>query len=408
MRYIYQCAFLILLKDKIINQFGLSLRLSRLLRILACLGHMAYEVLLQVYEHGFHTVKIPKNISNGSAMLMMGFPDCGSSYFLVMQLDKDFKPLFKLLETQADPSAKDSLFGDIIQVLRFKKIDIGQMRVVEDEMNFSLVDWRKLRSLLPNAACLNQTSGHEFLSDIRIESSIQIARGHTSSFSSLVDEVFGHEKGTSAPQFSIQNLSSSLNASLPSHYGSVPVNIHNLKAGTLSPKWEGGMQISQVNNITKASGVTTHYSGSLFSSGSVKAPVQSGSVGSISTGQPRSTAGKKLSASKSEQDLTSIKSPHSVDIGSSTAMDEDQVRVLSDSSTDGGSRSSRLLSPPRPSGSRMSIPISRPNGPQIEAFKAAGSSSCATTPVCKILSLCLHLCHVEYMHAVISFIFIFY
>lgn len=369
---------------------------------------MEYGAFLQVYEHGFNTVKIPKNVSNGSAMLLMGFPDCGSSYFLLMQLDKDFKPLFKLLETQPNPSVKDNLSGELNQVLRIKEIDIGQMQVHEDEMNLSLVDWGKLRSVLPNAVCPNQTSGHEFFSDIRLENSIQIARGHPSGFSSLVDEVFGLEKGSSTPPFSVKNLSSSVNTSLPSQYGSVPMTLHSLKAGSPSPKWEVGMQMPLVSNVTKASSATNHYSGSLFSSGSVKGPVQSSSVGSIPTGQGRNSAGTKLSASKSEQDLASLKSPHSVDISSSSAMDEEQLRLLSDTSNDAlsGSRSSRLLSPPRPTGSRMSIPNSRPNGLEVESFKAAGSSSCATTPVCKILSLHLHLYHVELF--MLLFIFSFF
>ncbi|CAJ2631486.1 unnamed protein product [Trifolium pratense] len=322
----------------------LSLRRKSMLHLFASIGRV---LGLEVYEHGLNTVKIPKTFLSGSAMLMMGFPDCGSSYFLLMQLDKDFKPLFKMLETQPDPSGKDNLFGDLNQVLRFKKIDIAQMQVLEDEMNLSLVDWEKLHSILPNAAGPNQTSGHDLYSDIRLENSIHIARGHhPSGFSSLVDEVFGLEKGSSAPPFPVQNLSSPLNTSLPSHYGSVPMNVN----------------------------VTTHYNGSLFSSGSVKGPVQSSSVGSIPTGQGRGV-GKKLSASKSEQDLASVKSPHSVDISSATAMDEDTSNdALS------GSRSS-LLSPPRLTSSRMSAPSSRPNGPPVESFKTAGSSSCATTPV---------------------------
>jgi len=362
---------------------------------------------LQVYEHGFNIVKIPKDASNGSAMLVMGFPDCGSSYFLLMQLDKDFKPLFKLLETQPDPSGTDNLSGgDLNQVLRIKKIDIGQMQVHEDEMNLSLVDWGKLRSVLPNAIGPNQTSAHEFFSDIRLENSVQIARGHPSGFSSLVDEVFGLEKGSSVAPLSVQNVPSSGNTSLPSQYGSVPMNIHSLKAGSPSPKWEGGMQMAQVNNVTKASGATSLYSGSLFSSGSVKGPVLSSSVGSIPTGHVRNTAGKKLSASKSEQDLASPKSPHSVDISSSIAIDEEQLRVLNDTSNEAlsGSRSSRLLSPPRPTGSRMSIPNSRPNGPQADSFKVIGSASCATTPVCKILPLHLHLFH-EFIHTVLNLFF---
>ncbi|XP_024626377.1 mediator of RNA polymerase II transcription subunit 14 isoform X2 [Medicago truncatula] len=317
----------------------LSLRSKSMLHLFASIGRV---LGLEVYEHGLNTVKTPKTLSNGSTVLMMGFPDCGSSYFLLMQLDKNFKPLFKLLETEPDPSGKDKIFGDLNQVLRFKKIDIAQMQVLEDEMNLSLVDWAKLHSILPNAACPNQMSGHGLYSDTRLQNSMHTARGHhPSGFSSLVDDVFGLEKGSSAPPFPVQNISSPLNSSLPSHYGSLPINSQSLKAGNI------------------------HYNSSLFSSGNVKGPVQSSSVGSVPTGHGRSAVGKKLSASKSEQDLASVKSPHSVDISSSTPMDEDTANdALS------GSRSS-LLSPSWPINSRMSAPSSRPNG----------SSSCATTLV---------------------------
>ncbi|AES61655.2 mediator of RNA polymerase II transcription subunit 14 [Medicago truncatula] len=301
----------------------LSLRSKSMLHLFASIGRV---LGLEVYEHGLNTVKNPKTFFNGSTMLMMGFPDSGSSYFLLMQLDKKFNPLFKLLETEPDPSGKDNIFGDLNQVLRFKKIDIAQMQVLEDEMNLSLVDWEKLHSILSNTACPNQMSGHGLYSDIRLQNSIHTARGHhASGFSSLVDDVFGLEKGSSVPPFPVQNISSPLNTSLPFHYGSLP------KAGNIQ------------------------YNGSLFSSGGVKGLVQSSSVGSLLTGQGRSTVGKKLPALKSEQDLTSVKSPHSVDISSYTAMDEDTANdALS------GSRPS-LLSPPWPISSQMSSPSSRPN-----------------------------------------------
>ncbi|CAI8615564.1 unnamed protein product [Vicia faba] len=344
----------------------LSLRSKSMLHLFASIGRV---LGLEVYEHGLNTVKIPKTFLNGSAMLMMGFPDCGSSYFLLMQLDKDFKSLFKLLETQPDPSGKDNLFGDLNQVLRFKKIDIEQMQVLEDAMNLSLGDWEKLHSIFPNSACPNKTSGHELCSDICLEKSTHIARDHHPSvFSLMVDEVFELEKVSSALPFPVQNLSPPLNTSLPSHYGSVPMNSHSLKAGVPSSKWEGGMQISQVNN-----NVTTHYNGSLFSANSVKGPIQSSSVGSVPTGQGRSNVGIQLSASKSDQDLASVKSPHSVDISSSTPMDEDTANDAL-----AGGRSS-IVSPPRPTSSRISAPSSRPNVLQVESFKTAGFSSCATT-----------------------------
>ena len=351
---------------------------------------------LQVYEHGFAAVKVPKNISNGSSMLLMGFPDCGSSYFLLMLLDKDFKPLFKLLETQPDPSGKAHSFNEINHVIRMKKIDVGQMQMLEDEMNLSLLDWGKLFSFLPSAGGHNPASEHGLLSDIGLGSSMQIAGCPPSSFSSVVDEVFELEKGSSVPPFSVQNLSSSYNTSSAAHFGSAPISLHGMKAGTSSPKWEGGMQISQINTVAKVSSMATHYNGSMYASSNLKGPVQSSSVGSLSSGPGRSTTLKKLSASKSEQDLASLRSPHSVEVGLCTAMDEDQLRLLNDTSKDlYGSRSARLLSPPRATAPRISVSGAKANGlrsspsrPLGGSFRGSGSSSCTSTPVCKIPSPC--------------------
>ena len=122
-----------------------------------------------MYEHGFYAVKLPKHILNGSNWLLMGFPACGSSYFLLMQLDKDFKPLFKLLETQPDPSGKSSSSGEMNHVIRIKKIDISQMQMFEDDLNLSLVDWGKLQSLLHNAGVPIQTSEHVLLSEFALK-----------------------------------------------------------------------------------------------------------------------------------------------------------------------------------------------------------------------------------------------
>lgn len=376
----------------------ISLRSKSLLHLYASIGRI---LCLEVYEHGLSTVKIPKSIINGSAMLLMGFPDSGSSYFLVMQLDKDFKPLFKLLETQPDSSGKDPSSGDLNHVLRIKNIDIGQMQMLEDEMNLSLVERRKLCPFLPNAAGPIQTSEHEFLLDVGPESSLQNAGCQLSGFASLVDEVFGQEKGSSALPHSVQNFASSLNTSASTHYGSVPMNLHGIKGGTSSPKWEGGMHISQINNVANASGVASHYYGSMYSSSSVKGPVQSSSMGLLSTGQGWSTTGKKLSASKSEQNLASLRSPPSVDNGSCTSMDEDQLRVLSDNSNDTlcVNQSSQLLSPPRPAGSRISTPNSKPdgprnspNGPPVGSLRVAGSGSCAATPVSQAMESMVNDC----------------
>lgn len=335
---------------------------------------------MQVYDHGSASMKVPKNLANGSAMLLMGFPDCGSSYFLLMELDKDFKPLFKLLETEPDPSDKGHSFNDLNNVMRIKKIDIGQMQMLEDELNLSILEQGKLLSILPNSEGTNQTSEHGLLSEFNLDGSMQIAGCPPSGFSSVVDELFEFEKGPSAPSYPVQNLTSSFTASSTSHFGSLQMNVHGLKTGSPSSRWEGSMQMSHLNNVVKVPIGNTQYNGSLYSSKNVKGPGQASSFSSLSSALGRSTAVKKLSASKSEQDLASLRSPHSVEV---STVEEDLVS---------GSRSSQLLSPPRAASVRVHAPSAKPNGPTgslAGSIKAAGSSSLVSPPVCKILSLIL-------------------
>ncbi|XP_031268938.1 mediator of RNA polymerase II transcription subunit 14 [Pistacia vera] len=351
----------------------MSLRSKSILHLFAAIGRF---LGLEVYEHGFTALKVPKNLSNSSTILLMGFPDCGSSYFLLMELDKDFKPMFKLLETQPDQSGKGHSFNDLNHVMRIKKIDISQMQMLEDELNLSILDRTKLLSFLPSAEGPNQTSEHGLLPEFNLDSSMQIAGCPPSSFSSVVDEVFEFEKGPSVPSYPVQSLSSSFTASPASHFGSLPMNLHGVKAGTPSPKWEAGIQMSHFNNVAKVPIGATNYNGSLYSSSNVKGPVQSSSFGSLSSGLGRSAAVKKLSASKSDQDLVSLRSPNSLEVGT---VEEDLVS---------GNRSSRLLSPPRPASVRASAPITKSNGPRSSptgpltgSFRVAGSSSLVSPPV---------------------------
>ncbi|XP_057960378.1 mediator of RNA polymerase II transcription subunit 14 [Malania oleifera] len=361
----------------------ISLRSKSILHLFASISRF---LGLEVYEHGFGAVKVPKNILNGLNLLLMGFPDSGSSYFLLMQLDKDFKPLFKLLETQPDPSGKAHSFGDMSSVIRIKKIDIGQMQLLEDELNLSLLDWGKVLPFLPSSGGPSHTSDHGLLSEFGLEARTQITGCPPSSFSSVVDEVFELEKGASVSPSSIQNVSSSFSTSPASHFGSMPMNLNNIKAGSPSAKWDGVAQISQINNVTRVSSIGPNYNGSLFSSNNMKVTIQSSS---LSSGPGKSAAIRKLSASKSDQDLASLRSPHSGEVGSCTSMDEDQIRLLNDSSKEAvpGSRSSRLISPPRPNGPRGAALSAKPNGPRnlstgplAGSFKVSGSSMWVATP----------------------------
>lgn len=321
----------------------INLRTQSILHLFASIGRF---LGLEVYEHSFAAAKVPKNLITGAAVLLMGFPDCGSSYFLLMELDKDFRPLFKLLETQPEPSGKGQSLNDLNHIMRLKEIDISGMWMLEDETNLSILDCRKLQNLLPMAGGPNQTSEHGILSELKLDNALQISGFTPSSFSSVVDEVFELEKGMSAPPLSSQ--STTVFNTLPSaHFGSLQTNLHNIKAGTPSPKWDGGSQVSQLNHAAKVASPATQHNGSLYPPSSLKGIVQSSSFSTLSTGPGKSTAMKKLGASKSDQDLTSIRSPYSME---ASAMDED--------------RSSRLLSPPRSTGPRASIPIAKPSGPR--------------------------------------------
>ncbi|XP_031380291.1 mediator of RNA polymerase II transcription subunit 14 isoform X3 [Punica granatum] len=352
----------------------IRLRTNSILNLFSSTGRF---LGLKVYEDNSAAVKIPKNVATDSTMLLLGFPDCGTSYFLLMQLDKEFKPQFKLLETRSNLSGK-APSGDN-HVTCIKKIDMDEMQLPEDELNFGLLDSGKLQSFLPNAGGLNQSTEHGLLSDVSLEGSGLATVGTTSSFSSVVDEVFDLEKGTSLPPFSVQNFSSSYNASA-SQYGSNPPNFQSMKTGSPSPKWEGGMQVSQVNKVSGG--------GRLYPPSNMSGSVRS--VTSLSAGSGRPASAKRISTSKSEQDLASLRSPHSAEVGPYPSMDEDQLRFLTDSSKDtlSGNRSYRMLSPPRTTGTRspapsgkLSGPRTAPNGSAPGSVKALSSSPWVTTPV---------------------------
>ncbi|XP_010909256.1 mediator of RNA polymerase II transcription subunit 14 isoform X2 [Elaeis guineensis] len=277
-----------------------------------------------------------------------------------IKLDKDIKPVFNLLETQTDPGGKSHSISDANEVIRFNKIDVGQMQMVEDELNLSLFDWEKMHSLPSMGAC-NQISEHDLLPEFGLEPSLQLPACSQSSFSSVVDEVFEFEKAASGPPFPVMShLSASYNMSPLSHLGSLPTSHQGIKAGVSSPKWEGGLQQSQINNIARVSAGLTSSSNSMFLSNNLKGLIHNSTTNSLSSSSPaRNSSIQKLSASKSDQDLSSLKSPHSGEVGQYSSMEEDQARLVNESPKDlvmvDGSRSSQLLPPPRTTGPRLSV-----------------------------------------------------
>lgn len=237
-------------------------------------------ILLQVFEHGFTPVKLPKTVTEDSDSLFMGFPDCGSSYFLLMQLDKEFKPCPKLIEAQADSSGKAEPFGDISEVIRVKKLDISRMHISEDELNLSLLDRQKMLLILND---VNVISEHGLPTNSTLDGSF-LRSNIPINFSSIVDEVFELERGSNG-----QNTSTTSVLPSASHFGLGSMNIHGKKSSMPSPNWEGAQPSQNAVNNYKSS-------------------VQSASTNSLTTSLVKNQAVK---ASKSDQDLAVHRSPHS-------------------------------------------------------------------------------------------------
>ncbi|KAI7746324.1 hypothetical protein M8C21_030575 [Ambrosia artemisiifolia] len=237
----------------------ISLRSKSLLHLFACIGRF---LGLQVYEHSFSPVKVPNHALNGSNMLLMGFPDCGSSYILLMQLEDDFRPVFKLLETQPDPSGKGGS-----SVARIKIVDINQMHLL-DYNNFTSSE---------------ELSGPSRASDHGLLSFLTVQGSSLSDFSSLVDEIFEQERRSSASAYSTQSSS----------HGPGPIT-------------------SNMDNSVNLTSAGSNWNGSLYpANNSCRGKVPSAPTSSMIS---RSTTMKKLPASKSDQDLAS-RSPQSTEVG---------------------------------------------------------------------------------------------
>jgi len=97
-------------------------------------------------------MKIPKQILLGSDMSIIGFPQCGNSYYLLMQLDKEFQPVFHLLEAQwVPPAERINSITDVRSIIRVGEIDVGHMPVTQDDLNTtSLIKWEKIQMMLKN------------------------------------------------------------------------------------------------------------------------------------------------------------------------------------------------------------------------------------------------------------------
>uniref|UniRef100_A0A0D3H4M2 Mediator of RNA polymerase II transcription subunit 14 n=1 Tax=Oryza barthii TaxID=65489 RepID=A0A0D3H4M2_9ORYZ len=267
-----------------------SLRTRSILHLFAATGSFFG---LKVYEKSQGTLKIPKDILHGSDLMVMGFPQCANAYYLLMQLDKDFRPVFHLLETQSDANDKTNTNACTKEALRFNKIDIGQIQISKSESNTNMFD-AKLHALQNIGNCDDVIENR-----LPIQSGIEplpLLPACSPSFSSVVDEVFEYEHGAlavpnhSLPQTTLQSTS---------HPGSLSV----------------GFQGVGTRANASIEGASSAYSGSKFSPGvglnsylpSNLRHVQSTNTFSSSTVTKSSSI--KLPSSNSNHELSSLSSP---------------------------------------------------------------------------------------------------
>ncbi|GAB2218812.1 hypothetical protein Drorol1_Dr00002044 [Drosera rotundifolia] len=326
-----------------------TLRNKSMLHLFASI---AKSLGLQVFQHGAAVMELPKSIINGSDFLLMGLPDCSSLFFLLMQLDIDFKPLFGLVETHLDQSGKFK----VVDVSRFKKIDIGQMQICDDEVNMSILDLDKVVGFALSTINSGQSGENVVHSDFRLEGSMPASRCPPSSFSSIVDEIFELETGTSTSDYGA-SISASFNASSSSSFGHTQASPRGIQAGLSSPKWDVGlMQLTNYGSMYKG-----------FSSLPNSKGLNQSQVGSYPPFPGRSNLVRKLSHSKSDQD---IMSSHTVEVNHMRTMDDARLRSLNDSSKEiAANRSARLLSPLL-TGSQLPSPNT--NAAQVQVLQDRG------------------------------------
>ncbi|KAI5062182.1 hypothetical protein GOP47_0022721 [Adiantum capillus-veneris] len=112
----------------------ISLRNRSLLQLYADIG---VSINLKVFEKGTLRLKPPTEGPRiGADTLILAFPDCCMSFFLMLQMNSDFMPILTLIEGQPQ---QNSMLSGPVRFVRYKNLDVGSLLVKEDE--FSVSNW---------------------------------------------------------------------------------------------------------------------------------------------------------------------------------------------------------------------------------------------------------------------------
>ncbi|KAG8047022.1 hypothetical protein GUJ93_ZPchr0008g12208 [Zizania palustris] len=176
--------------------------------------------------------------------MVMGFPQCANAYYLLMQLDSSFKPVFHLLEIQTNGGDKSNAdtTTDAKEAIRFIRIDINKLQVGENKRIIDFFDKDKLQGLQNMEDMPPRQSG--------IDEPLPALPSHSPSFSSVVDEVFGYEGGSRTTE------SQHFPSYLPSTHSSSQVGLHGVSGGSGLPDQNDELLQSSINTAKVASDVT--------------------------------------------------------------------------------------------------------------------------------------------------------
>ncbi|VAH30165.1 unnamed protein product [Triticum turgidum subsp. durum] len=214
-----------------------SLKTRSILQLFAATGRF---LGLKVYSECQITLKIPKSILYGSDFMVMGFPWRTNAYYLLMQLDDNLMPVFYLLEVHIDGEDRFNIdtTTDTKEVVRFNRIDIGQMQLGEDECIANLLDVEKLQVLQ------SMEDGSPRHSEI--DESLPLKP----SFSSVVKAVLGYERDSPSKE-------NWLSYSSPStHLSSQKVVRQGVSGRAGPPELDDELLHSNIDTAKVTSGVT--------------------------------------------------------------------------------------------------------------------------------------------------------
>lgn len=172
--------------------------------------------------------------------MVMGFPWRTNAYYLLMQLDDNLMPVFYLLEVHIDGEDRSNIdtTTDAKEVVRFNRIDIGQMQLGEDECIANLLDVEKLQVL---QSMEDGSPGHS-----EIDESLPLKP----SFSSVVNAVLGYERDSPSKE-------NWLSYSSPStHLSSQKVGRQGVSSRVGPPELDDELLHSNIDTAKVASGVT--------------------------------------------------------------------------------------------------------------------------------------------------------